>query len=81
MNKELAGHAKMCVRMKLRKDERDLRNRAENMTLAQQANVHKRIERGYTTIAWLKRVEVKAARDDWNCRECGEEHSPSSPCP
>ncbi len=59
--KVLLGHAKMCVRMKLRKDERDYARRGENLTLEQAANHMARIERGQRVMAWLKELEKEDA--------------------
>ena len=57
MDEEFIGHAKMCVRMKLRKDERDFQKRGENYTVEQATNVMARIERGQRVIEWLKQLE------------------------
>lgn len=51
---ELIGHAKMCVRMKLRKDERQ----GETHT----GSVQARIERGRKTLQWLKQLEDEYGR-------------------
>lgn len=63
MSVELIGHAKMCVRMKLRKDERDFQRRGEKITVEQAANHMARIERGQRVIAWLKRLEKQDANE------------------
>ena len=57
MDEEFIGHAKMCVRMKLRKDERDFQRRGERYTVEQATNVMARIERGQRVIEWLKQLE------------------------
>ena len=59
MSNEIIGHARMCVRMKLRKDERDFNRRSDRLTLEQAANHHARIDRGVLTLAWLKQMEKK----------------------
>lgn len=63
MSVELIGHAKMCVRMKLRKDERDFQRRGEKLTVEQATNHMARIERGQRVIAWLKRLEKQDANE------------------
>lgn len=60
--KELVGHAKMCVRMKLRKDERDFIRRGEKITVEQATNHEARIQRGQRVIAWLKELEKADAQ-------------------
>ena len=54
---EFIGHAKMCVRMKLRKDERDFQRRGEKYTVEQATKHMARIERGQRVLAWLKQLE------------------------
>ena len=63
MSIELIGHAKMCVRMKLRKDERDFQRRGEKLTVEQATNHMARIDRGQRVIAWLKRLEKQDANE------------------
>lgn len=60
--KEVVGHAKMCVRMKLRKDERDFSRRGEKVTVEQAANHMARIERGKRVMGWLKELEKTDAK-------------------
>lgn len=62
MSKELAGHAKMCVRMKLRKDERDFQRRGDKITVEQAAKHMARIDRGKRVLAWLKQLEKQDAK-------------------
>lgn len=49
LTREIIGHAKMCVRMKLRKDERNGRTHTPS--------VQARIDRGRQTLEWLKQLE------------------------
>ena len=63
MSIELIGHAKMCVRMKLRKDERDFERRGEKLTVEQASNHMARIDRGKRVITWLKQLEKQDANE------------------
>ena len=83
MNKSLIGHAIMCVRMKLRKDKRDLANRQNAMTPEQVVSVSERIDRGERTMAGLERMKSqqeckhtsrwRSPRGVLYCAHCGGE--------
>jgi len=56
MNESQIKHARACVRMKMKVDQRNLRTRVNRMTLEQQDNTHRRIQRGLDTTAALERL-------------------------
>jgi hypothetical protein len=74
MDKEYLGHAKMCVRMKLRKDQRDLVKRGEKLTLEQYDKVLQRINRGERTLAEIERglsvARIRKPREDAEKQVC-----------